>query len=157
MFRSTDTPVVEPAPDVKVPADLVPLSHLELDLAAPVEGWPSFLAARGVEITLYDIGRMSISRGEARTLLVEQREREARGREKAAEVDRAAIEAYRSWRAGVWGGVPADRMPPGVAPAAVMLQASRDDRPRRTSPLEEALSNSEELTFHSIHTVPDES
>ena len=35
MFRSTDTPVVEPSREVTPPAELVPLSHLELDLPRP--------------------------------------------------------------------------------------------------------------------------
>ena len=57
-----------------VPAEPpAPLSHLELDLPAPVEGWAVFLAGRGVEVTLDDIGRMSVSRGDARQLLIEQR------------------------------------------------------------------------------------
>jgi hypothetical protein len=52
----------EPASDVIVPPEQpVPLSVLELDLPTPVEGWTFLLAARGVEITLDDIGRMSIA------------------------------------------------------------------------------------------------
>jgi hypothetical protein len=147
MFRSTGTDTAESAPDVNVAADVIPLSHLELDLVAPVEGWTVFLAARGVEVTLDDIGRMSIARVDARRLLTEKREREAEQarRRKLAEAQAVADDQIR--RAQIWQGVPADHMPPGVAPAAVMLQASRDAQPKRTSVLQEALADSETLTL----------
>jgi hypothetical protein len=48
--------------------------------------------------------------------------------------------------------VPADHMPPGVAPAAVMLQASRDAQPKRTSVLQEALADSETLTLYRMRS-----
>jgi hypothetical protein len=119
MFR---TPAVEPADDMNVAADVIPISHIELDLIAPVEGWPSFLAARDIEITLDDIGRMSIARVDARRLLTEKREREAEQarRRKLAEAQAVADDQLR--RAQIWRGVPADHMPLGVPPAAAMLQ-----------------------------------
>jgi hypothetical protein len=136
-----------------VPADLVPLSVLALDLAAPsVGGWPAYLAGRGIAVVPDDIGRLAVSRDDARRLITERREAEARGREAA---ERQAVELDRQWRAQLWGGVPADHLPPGVAPAAAMLQAARDAQPRRTTPLQEALSNSGELTYHSMQTADD--
>jgi hypothetical protein len=45
MFRNTDSVAVLPAPDVMVPADLVPLSVLALDLSVPVEAWAVSLLA----------------------------------------------------------------------------------------------------------------
>jgi hypothetical protein len=42
-----------------------------------------------------------------------------------------------------------------VAPAAGMLQAAQDARPRRLTPLEEQLAG-ETLTYHSFPGVPDE-
>jgi hypothetical protein len=152
MFRSTGTDTAESAPDVNVAADVIPLSHLELDLVAPVEGWTVFLAARGVEVTLDDIGRMSIARVDARRLLTEKREREAEQarRRKLAEAQAVADDQIR--RAQIWQGVPADHMPPGVAPAAVMLQASRDAQPKRTSVLQEALADSETLTLYRMRS-----
>ena len=148
MFSKT-TPVTESAPDVVVPADLVPLSHLGLDLDVPPNGWPAFLAGRNIEITLDDLGRMSISRVAARQLFDEQREAEVRRHEKAAELERQAVERDRAWRAQLGGGIPAYAIPDGVAPAAAMLQAAVDARPRRTSVLQEAFAG-EALTFHLI-------
>jgi hypothetical protein len=155
MFRS---PVADPPADrvvVDPPAELIPLSHLQLDLPAPVEGWPNFLGGRGVAITLDDLGRESISRSDARQLLTEQREAEVRRREKAAELDRQAVEQDQQRRAQLWGGIPAYAIPDGVAPAAAMLQAAVDARPRRTGVLQEALAG-ESLTFHSFGPTPDE-
>jgi len=155
MFNKT-TPVTEPAADAVVPADLVPLSHLELDLPAPVESWAAHLAARNIETTLDDIGRMSISRDDARLLIAEQREAEVRRREKAAELERQAVEADQRRRAQIWRGVPAGLLPADVHPARAMLEASRDARrPRRVSPLQEALSG-EGMTFHPIQHNADE-
>ena len=128
MFSKT-TPVIEPAPDVTVPAEPpVALSHLELDLPAPVEGWAAHLAARNIEITLDDIGRMSVNRGDARQLFDEQRQAEVRRREKAAELERQAVEQDQQRRASIWGGIPADLIPVGVAPAQAMVAAEKDAR-----------------------------
>jgi hypothetical protein len=158
MFRSSVTDTAEPTRDESSPLEpLISLVELELSLVAPVEGWPSFLAARDIEITLDDIGRMSIARVDARRLLTEKREREAEQarRRKLAEARAVADDQLR--RAQIWQGVPADHMPPGVAPAAAMLQAAYDARPRRTSVLQEALGNSDSLTFHSLAPTQGES
>jgi hypothetical protein len=53
------------------------------------------------------------------------------------------------WRTGI-------RVPDDVLPAAAMLQAVRDARPRRVTPLQEALSNSGELTYHRLPAAPDD-
>src|SRR5215212_8015497 len=106
MFSKT-APVTESAPDVVVPAALVPISHLALDLDVPPNDWAAFLAARNIEITLDDIGRMSVSRVAARQLLTEQREAEVRRREKAAEFERQAVERDQQFRAQLGRGVPA--------------------------------------------------
>jgi hypothetical protein len=152
MFHST-APVAEPAPDVDVvmdPADVpVPLSHLALDLPEPPGGWVAYLAGRGVEVTLDDIGRLSVPRDAARMLLTEHREAEAAHARKRAELDRQAVEADQLRRAQIWRGVPADRLPADVHPASVMLQAVVDSRPRRRSMLEESLAG-DSLTFHPI-------
>jgi hypothetical protein len=148
MFRNV--PVTEPPAADVAPADLVPLSHLQLDLAEPAIGWAAELAARGVEIVLDDLGRASIARADARRLIAERREAEARAAQKREAVEQAAVERDQKFRAQLWGGVRADHMPPGASPAAVMLQADKDARPRRQSVLQEALSNSGGLTYHPL-------
>ena len=79
-----------------------------------------------------------------------------RRREAIARNEQRAIEADRLHRSQIWQGVPADSLPVGVAPAAAMLQAARDAEPRRQTPLEAALSNNSEMTYHSIRTMSDE-
>jgi hypothetical protein len=89
MFRTA--PAAEPAPDVKFSADdLIAISVLALDLAEPpVGGWAAYLKGRGIAVIDDGIGRPSISRDDARQLLDEKRENEARRREIA---ERQAIE-----------------------------------------------------------------
>jgi hypothetical protein len=152
MFRSM--PDIEPAPDVVEPADLIPLSHIELDLDAPVESWPSFLAARDIEVTLDDIGRMSIARFDARRLLTEKRDREAEQARRRKLVEAQAVADDQIRRSQIWQGVPAADLPPGMSASSVMLAASKDAQPRRQSVLQHALANSGELVFHPI--TPDE-
>lgn len=155
MFRTA--PVTEPEPDEVISPggkEPVPLSHLELDLPAPTLGWLIELDRRGIEIVLDDVGRKSISRENARTLLDEQREREVRQREAAARNEQRAIEADRLRLAQVWRGAPAVE---GVPAAAAMLQADKDAQPRRTSVLQHALANSGELVFHPIRDEGDAS
>jgi hypothetical protein len=150
MFRSTGTDTAESAPDVNVAADVIPLSVLQLDLDAPVEGWLVHLNAKGVEVTLDDLGRMSIARVDARRLFTEKREREAEQarRRKLAEAQAVADDQIR--RAQIWRGVPADHLPIGATPASVMLAAAKGARPKRVTPLQEALAGSEGMTYHSL-------
>jgi len=58
--------------------ELIPISHLSLDLSEPIVGWAAALSERGIELLEDDIGRKAISREDARTLMAERREREAR-------------------------------------------------------------------------------
>jgi len=138
---------------VKVPAgEPVPLSVLALDLPEPAgTGWAAYLTARGIEVQPDDLGRLCISRAAARSLFTEQRQqREAADRHRV-EAERLAVEADREWRARLSGGIPAGRIPDGVAPAAAMLQAAQDDRPRRRSVLEDALAGGG-ATYHPIRS-----
>jgi hypothetical protein len=155
MFKSA--PAAEPAPDVEVAADVIPLSHLELDLPTPVEGWTVFLAARGVEVTLDDIGRMAVARVDARQLLTEQRDRDAEQvrRRKLLEAQQVADDQIR--RASIWGGLSADLIPPGVTPAAAMVAADKAAQPKRQSVLQHALANTGEMVFHPIRDEGDAS
>jgi hypothetical protein len=155
MFRTA--PVTEPAPAVTDPAeDLIPLSVLRLDLPdAPVEGWPAYLAGRGIEVGVDDIGRSAISRADARQLFDERREAGGRAREVAERQEREAIEQDRQRRARLWAGIPADQLPVGVSAASAMFAADRAARPKRMTPLQEALSG-ESMTYHSFPTAPED-
>ena len=81
MFRPA--PVAQPADDVIVPAELIPLSHVVLDLDAPAVGWDAYLTGRGILIVRDHIRRKAISSADARQLFDEQREAEARRRDVA--------------------------------------------------------------------------
>ena len=78
MFRTA--PAAEPAADVTndLSPEPIPLSVLDLDLSAPVEGWRAFLADRHIKIVVDDLGRSSVSRNDARRLFDEHRDEELR-------------------------------------------------------------------------------
>jgi hypothetical protein len=156
MFRAMPATAPPADTDVIDPADLVPLSHLALDLPEPPVGWRTFLADRGIPIGSDELGRDAVSRDDARQLFTERREAEGRKREVVERNEQRAIEQDRRFRAQLWPGIPADLMPPGAAPAAVMLQANKDAQPRRRSVLQEALSNDSGLTYHSLAPTPDD-
>jgi hypothetical protein len=127
----------------------VPLKILELEMDRPVDGWPMFLGARAIAIIPDDLGRDSVSRGDARRLLDERREQELRAAALRRLAEREAIEADERRRAQIWQGVPAAALPPDASPASVMLQAAKEARPKRTSVLEESLSGGG-LVFHPL-------
>jgi hypothetical protein len=137
---------------LKVPAgEPVPLSHLELDLPSPVEGWPAFLAARGVEIVLDDIGRAAVSRADARRVLEEKRAAEQKARELAARNERQAIERDREFRSQLPRGVPWHRMPNvGVLPVEQMTAQAKAELPRRKSGAA-AFLDGDSMVMHPIH------
>jgi hypothetical protein len=78
----------------------IPLSHLALDIAEPLEGWLAFFEKRGVIVMDDHLGRPSVRRHVLGDLIAEQREREARLVQEAAE--RAA-----RMTAPIGAGVPA--------------------------------------------------
>lgn len=124
--------------------ELIPLSVLELDLPAPTIGWAAGLAERGIAVVIDDIGRLAVSRADARALFEEKRAAEVRQREAMERNERAAIEADRQWRAQLHPGVPWHRMPdPGLLPVLAMTAAAAAERPRRTSVLQDALAHGE--------------
>jgi hypothetical protein len=110
----------------------VPLSHLELDLPSPPEGWPNFLGARGIGIIPDDLRRDCVSRGDALRLLDEKREQVLRQAALRRLAEQEAVAEDERRRAQIWGGVPASAVPDGVHPAAAMLQQAKDAQPRRT-------------------------
>jgi hypothetical protein len=151
--RTPDTATAPPAHDDVAPAEeLISLVELALSLDAPsVGGWDAYLSGRGYVVTLDDIGRPSITRGAARELISERRECEVRSREKAAEVERQAIEQDRLFRAALSPGVPAHVIG-GMSPAEAMFAAELNSHsylPRRASVAEDLLDNGG-FTFHSL-------
>jgi hypothetical protein len=155
MFRNT-APHAEPAHNVDGvmdPADLIPLSILELDLDPPSIGWVAYLANVGITITTDDIGRNSITKTDARRLILEKQEREARKQEIVKRQEQRAVELDQQWRAQLSRGTPWYEFPDGVSPAEVWAQAEKDAQPKRRSVLEETLAG-EAMTFHPIG--PDE-
>jgi hypothetical protein len=135
---------------------LIPLSHLSLDLPVPATGWLAELERRGIEVLDDDLGRPSVARGAVRMLIAEERQREQLRRDKAAAAEKAAVAADEQFRARLWAGVRADRMPSDARPSDVMLAAAKDALPRRRSVLEEALANDSGMTFHSLAPTSDE-
>ena len=156
MFK-TASPVAEPdSHDDVVPAELIPISYLQLDLPGPsasVGGWDGFLAAKGVEVMLDDIGRPAISRDDARMLITEKREAEAHAREVMERREQQLIEQDRLRRANMPRGMPAGMVPDGMTGAEAMVLAGEKRRPRSVHEqlLEAELSHREpELIYQSI-------
>ena len=131
MFRTA--PVAEPAPVEVEPADLIPLSHFALDHPQPVEGWGNFLGRRGITLRPDDIGRDSIRRSDAQTLLHEQRANELRAAKLRQLAEAEAVEADQLRLSRIWRGVPATALPEGVSARAAMLQAAADAQPKSAS------------------------
>jgi hypothetical protein len=164
MFRSvkpdTNTENAScPSEPVADPAELVPLSVLTLDLAEPpVGGWAAYLASRGVELTLDDLGRLAVSRSDARMLLAEKREAETRRAKLRAEHDRRAEQQDRLHRASLPAGIPAGMVPEGLTPAQGMMLADKSSGPQAKSVheqlLERELGSGESMVFNSFG--PDE-
>jgi hypothetical protein len=99
-------------------------------------------------VVLDDLGRRCTDRDTARGLFAERAEAERRQREAQQRHEEELAEQAANNRPR--GGVPADRVPDGVSPAAAMLQAALDAEPRRRSVLEEALDNEPDLTYHPV-------
>jgi hypothetical protein len=63
----------------------IPISHLSLDVSEPLVGWEVFLEERYITVMDDSLGRPSVARHVLGDLIAEQREREARLIEEAAE------------------------------------------------------------------------
>jgi hypothetical protein len=150
MFNKT-APVIEPPHDVMDPADdLIPISHLALDLAEPAIGWRAFLADRHIPIVTDDVGRDAISRDNARQLFDEKRAHERRQHEAAVRTEQAAIAADKAWRSQLPVGMPWYDVPAGVLPVVAMTAAARDEAPRKRSMVEDLLDRRDTMVFHSM-------
>jgi hypothetical protein len=144
MFRNNTASVAEPLHDEvisTVDEEPVPLSHLGLDLDVPAIGWVAYLTGRGVSVLVDDLGRDSISRVDAKQLLDERRQAEIRRREVAERQEQQAIEADRQWREHLNPGLPWYEIPPGVSAAELWAAAEKDAKPKRRTPLEDALAS----------------
>jgi hypothetical protein len=132
----------------------VALSVLSLELSEPVNGWAAALAEQGVEITLDDLGRLSISRAAARRLFEEKRAAEQKARDLAAANERAAVERDREWRAQLHPGVPWHRLPdPGLLPVQQLTAAAKAAEPRRTPTQNEWLfGETDTMIYHEFPT-----
>ena len=156
MFRSTPVDVAT-THDVVVPEeDVIALSVLALDLPQPPEGWAAYLGRRGVAIVPDSLGRDAIGHDAARRLLDERRADELRRVRRLAVAEAEAVADDERRRALIWKGVSATALPEGVSASSVMLQAAKDAEPKRTTPLEHALSNSGGMEYHAYGPNPDE-
>src|SRR5215212_5338323 len=106
MFRSPAVEEVAPTGDT-LSDDLIPLSHLALDLAVPAAGWADFLGRRAITFVPDDLGRDCVRRQDARRLLDEQRADVLRRRAVARQQEQEAVEADRVRRASIWKGLAA--------------------------------------------------
>ena len=158
MFSSTVRMAAETVSEVDPvdPAELVTLASLAGEgfgwggqfIRTPKDAVDALERQLDGEVVLDDLGRRCVSRETARALFAERAEAEQRQREthQRREEELAEQAANNPPR----GGIPADRIPDGVSPAAAMLQAALDAEPRRRTPLEEAFDNDGALTFHSL-------
>jgi hypothetical protein len=128
------------------PGEPIPLSILSLDLDEPGNGWAACLAAKGISTVLDDVGRLSISRSDARMLFRERAEAVARQREITARND-ARLEGE---RLRVSRGIPADEVPEGMTAMEFAMQSDPDLRPRRKSAVAEFLDR-DEMIVHPIY------
>jgi hypothetical protein len=148
MFRTA--PVAEPGPGSEVTvseiSDLIPLSHLALDLD-PGEPWPLFLGRRGIAFKPDRIGRDAVAVGDAARLIAEKREHELRTQAVLRMQEAAAIAADELRRAQLWPGVSAELLPVGVSAGDAMAQAARESLPKRRSLVEDSLAG-EGTTYH---------
>jgi hypothetical protein len=150
MFRAAPAVAAVEAPAVEPCAHPVPLAELERDLGGvPPDGWALHLGKRGVVIVPDDLGRDSVSRGDARRIFDERREHEVRKARRLSVVEQEAIEADRLWRASLPKGLPVSAIPEGATYGDVVRQATLDAQPRRVSPLQEALGSGT-LTYHTL-------
>ena len=150
MFRTAPDAHGHQHPDVKVPADLVPLSHLGLDLPAPAEGWATFLGRRAIAIVPDALGRDAIGHDAARRLLDEKREAELRARALRVLAEQEAVERDQQRRASLGQGV---KVPDGLSYAEAVMQAELDSqtyRPRASVVADVLDNNGGGYVFHPI-------
>ena len=114
---------------VKSTQELVPVSHLFLDVDVPIGGWQEALANRGVEIVLDDLGRPSVPRQVLGELIAEHREREALLAEQAAQEAAAQPVAIAAGVPALEGATPFESLA-AAAGADYISPAEEFGRPR---------------------------
>ena len=92
-------------------------------------GGTAYLSARHIAVVADDLGRLAITRSDARQLFDERRELEARAAEQRARLEQQAIEQDRQFRAQLNRGVPWYETP-GLTPVQALLQPEYANRPR---------------------------
>ena len=112
--------------------ELIPISHLALELPSPGVDWAHYLRGRGIEVLFDDVGRPAMSRQVLKQLIQQQKDAEAKARELAAVRD---AEFERQRQANLPKGLAWWEVPVGMSPAEAMIAAGGDDgRPHSTVP-----------------------
>jgi len=104
-------------PTVCTVCQTIPVSVFALDYDRPMNGWPAFLEANGIEVLTDDIGRDAITRADAHRLIEQRKQRDAQIAEERA---RRLVEKKRP-RAPI--GIPA---PVGSNASALEVMMSYD-------------------------------
>lgn len=156
VFHSKPVDVERPA--VAVSDELIPLSHLALDLEVPAEGWPMFLGRRAITIRPDSLGRDSIDGGAAKRLFDEQREVVLRQAALRKVAEQAAVEQDQAFRASIGQGVTAAALN-GMSYAEAMHEAelaSKSYRPRASVAADLLDNGGRGMVFHPFHNSAEE-
>jgi hypothetical protein len=151
--RIPDINLAVPAQTID-PVDLVPLADLAAEgfgygspfVTTPRDAVDALASQLDDQVILDDLGRRAVPRKVARELFTERAEGERRQREAQQRHEEELAEQAANNRPR--GGIPADRIPEGVLPVVAMMQAVKDDEPRRQSVLEHALANDGGVVYH---------
>jgi hypothetical protein len=111
------------------------------------------ISAAGIKVQLDDIGRLSVSRSDARALIAERRESEQKAREAAEAADRWHEDQR---RASLRPGVPWYEVPEGMTAATFMGLGDRPGSRRQTLTADVLFSNPDDLEFHPFPSAEDE-
>jgi hypothetical protein len=153
MFRrdpaAAEVGVIERDGDSCHHADLVPVSHLSLDLPDQSD-WHAYLAGRNIEIVPDASGRASITSGACRVLIAEARQREQLRQDQLARIEAEVVAADELRQARMFRGIRADDVPVGMTAAQYMMAGDPDLAPRRKSAVAEFLDG-DSMTVHPIH------
>jgi hypothetical protein len=122
--------------------ELIPISHLALELPSPGVDWASYLRNRGIEVTSDDVGRPAVSRQVVKQLIQEQNDAEARAHEAMAERD-----AWHERMRVKPVGLPVEQIIDGLSPAASMGFHDRPGAGRKTLDAGAIFRQSDEIEY----------